>query len=97
MKNRFKMWNYTREKQLAIYTEIGKKYNLPRQVIEVICNSPFKFAKERMSDDSDTKSIMFAYLFKIKPKKKYALNKTKSRNTRQSEWYGDTEKNREGS
>lgn len=70
MKNHFKMWNYTREKQLAIYTEIGKKYNLPRQVIEVICNSPFKFAKERMSDDLDTKSIMFAYLFKIKPKKK---------------------------
>lgn len=83
MKNHFKMWNYTREKQLAIYTEIGKKYNLPRQVIEVICNSPFKFAKERMSDDSDTKSIMFAYLFKIKPKKRYLdeINKTKSRNT----------------
>ena len=99
MKNHFKMWNYTREKQLAIYTEIGKKYNLPRQVIEVICNSPFKFAKERMSDDSDTKSIMFAYLFKIKPKKKYLneISKTKGRSTRQTEWYTNLKENREDS
>ena len=54
-----------------IYAELAKKYEMPAQVIEVICNSPFKFAKERMSDDSDLTSIMFAYLFKIKPKKKY--------------------------
>ena len=83
MKNRFKMLNYTREKQLAIYTKLGHKYNIPRQVIEVICNSPFKFAKERMSDDNDWKQIMFTYLFKIKPKKRYLneINKIKSRNT----------------
>lgn len=54
-----------------IYAELAKKYDMPVQVIEVICNSPFRFAKERMSDDSDLKTIMFAYLFKIKPKKKY--------------------------
>lgn len=83
MKSRFKMLNYTREKQLAIYTRLCNKYNIPRQVIEVICNSPFKFAKERMSDNDDWKQIMFAYLFKIKPKRRYLdeINKTKSRNT----------------
>ena len=45
------------------------KYNIPYPVIEVICNSPFKFAKEVMSNDEDTKDIMFAYLFKLKLKK----------------------------
>lgn len=74
------MLNYIRDKQLSVYTELGKKYNLPRQVIEVICNSPFKFAKEHISDNNDIKAIMFAYLFKIKPKKKYLyeINKAKS-------------------
>lgn len=69
-----------------IYAELAKKYDIPVQVIEVICNSPFKFAKERMSDDSDLTAIMFAYLFKIKPKKKYLneADKTESRDTRQN-------------
>lgn len=60
-----------------IYRTLSDKYNLPIQVIEVICNSPFKFAKECISNDDDYRSIMFAYLFKIKPKKKY-LNEQKS-------------------
>lgn len=55
----------------SIYTELSNKYNLPYPVIEVICNSPFKFAKDVMSNESDMKAIMFAYLFKIKLKKKY--------------------------
>lgn len=35
-----------------------------------------------MADDTDWKSIMFAYLFKIKPKKRYLneINKTERRN-----------------
>lgn len=76
------MLNLIREKQLSIYTTIANKYNLPRQVVEVICNSPFKFAKEKMADDTDWKSIMFAYLFKIKPKKRYLneINKTERQN-----------------
>lgn len=59
------------QKQTSIYTKLANKYNLPHQVIEVICNSPFKFAKEKISDDNNVKAIMFAYLFKIKLKKKY--------------------------
>ena len=55
----------------SIYTQLSNKYNIPYPVIEVICNSPFKFAKEIMSDDNDTKDIMFAYLFKLKLKNKY--------------------------
>ena len=62
-------------KKPTIYTELSNKYNLPYQVIEVICNSPFKFAKAVMADDDDKKDIMFAYLFKIKLKKCY-LNET---------------------
>lgn len=59
------------QKKVSIYTELANKYNLPYQVIEVICNSPFKFAKQIIADDNDYKDIMFAYLFKIKLKKKY--------------------------
>lgn len=64
----------------SIYKELSEKYNLPIPVIEVICHSPFRFAKEKISDDEDWKNIMFAYLFKIKPKRKYLdeINKTKS-------------------
>lgn len=55
----------------SIYTELSNKYNLPYPVIEVICNSPFKFAKDMISKEDNVKAIMFAYLFKIKLKKKY--------------------------
>lgn len=59
------------QKKVSIYTELANKYNLPYQVIEVICNSPFKFAKQIMANDNDNKDIMFAYLFKLKLKKKF--------------------------
>lgn len=59
------------KKKPAIYTVLANKYNLPPQVVEVVCNSPFKFAKEVMANDEDLKDIMFAYLFKIKLKKKF--------------------------
>lgn len=59
------------QKKVSIYTELANKYNLPYQVIEVICNSPFKFAKQVIANDVDMKDIMFAYLFKLKLKKKF--------------------------
>ena len=59
------------DKKVNIYTQLSNKYSIPYPVIEVICNSPFKFAKEVMSNDDDTKDIMFAYLFKLKLKNKY--------------------------
>ena len=68
------------QKKVSIYTELANKYNLPYQVIEVICNSPFKFAKQVIADDNDTKDIMFAYLFKIKLKKKFKNENTQIRN-----------------
>lgn len=69
------------QKKVSIYTELANKYNLPYQVIEVICNSPFKFAKQVISDDTDYKDIMFAYLFKIKLKKKFKNESTQIRNS----------------
>lgn len=56
---------------MSIYSELANKYNLPYPVIEVICNSSFKFAKQIIADDADKKDIMFAYLFKLKLKKLY--------------------------
>lgn len=60
-----------RKKPNSIYTQLSNKYGLPYQVIEVVCNSPFKFCKEIMADENDAKDIMFAYLFKIKLKKRF--------------------------
>lgn len=68
------------QKKVSIYTELANKYNLPYQVIEVICNSPFKFAKQVIANDEDQKDIMFAYLFKIKLKKKFKNETTQVRN-----------------
>lgn len=69
------------QKRVSIYTELANKYNLPYQVIEVICNSPFKFAKQVIADDNDLKDIMFAYLFKIKLKKKFKNENIQVRNS----------------
>ena len=66
------------QKKVSIYTELANKYNLPYQVIEVICNSPFKFAKQVIANDMDMKDIMFAYLFKLKLKKKFKCQNTQN-------------------
>lgn len=59
--------------QPSIYTKLSNKYNLPYQIIEVICNSPFRFTNEAITN-MDNKSIRFTYLGKIKLKKKYEEN-----------------------
>lgn len=68
-----------KEKTYSIYTQLANKYNIPARVVEVICNHPFKFANSRIADCNDIKPIMFAYLFKLKPKRKiieeYEANK----------------------
>ena len=66
------------QKKVSIYTELANKYNLPYQVIEVICNSPFKFAKQVIANDEDNKDILFAYLFKLKLKKKLKCQNTQN-------------------
>lgn len=51
-----------------IYSELSNKYNLPFQVIRVICNHPFMFAN-RMITNGDQRPMLFTYLGKIKIKK----------------------------
>ena len=63
------------QKKISIYSSLANKYNIPHQVVEVICNHPFKFANRVISNDEDTKDIMFAYLFKLKLKKRYKETK----------------------
>lgn len=57
--------------KVGIYTKLANKYNLPYNVVEVICNSPFVFANRCIANDDNIKPIMFPYLCKIKLKKKY--------------------------
>ena len=61
--------------QSNIYRQLADKYDVPIQVIEVICNSPFKFTNKVMADPMDNRSIMLAYLFKIKLKNRLDGNK----------------------
>lgn len=66
---------------ISVYTNLANKYNLPYQVIRVICNHPFLFANRRMTD-ADIKPLMFTYLGKIKMKRKYEENNTIKENTK---------------
>ena len=58
-----------------IHSALASKYKLPQNVIEVICNSPFKFTNKVMADPEDGRTIMLAYLFKIKLKNRLNGNK----------------------
>lgn len=56
--------------QVSIYTELSNKYNIPYPIIEVICNSPFRFTNSIISN-LDPKPVRFSYLGKFKLKKRY--------------------------
>lgn len=56
--------------QQKLYSLLAKKYNLSFIDARKICNSGFKFIRERVVS-SDNKSILLAKLFKIKMKPKY--------------------------
>lgn len=57
-----------------IFIELSKKYNLPTQVIKIICTHPFLFANRKISQ-RDEKPLMFTYLGKIKIKKNHERQK----------------------
>lgn len=59
-----------RKAGMSVYTDLANRYNLPYQVIRVICNHPFLFASRRISE-ADIKPLMFSYIGKIKMKKRY--------------------------
>lgn len=62
-------YNFMRN-QVSIYTELSNKYNIPYPIIEVICNSPFRFTNSIISN-LDPKPVRFSYLGKFKLKKRY--------------------------
>ena len=59
-----------------IFKELSKKYNLDERDIRVICKEPFRVCRLVMADQFDLKPIMFEYLFKIKLKKKFSIDKS---------------------
>lgn len=77
------MLNGLQKKQIgtSVYTKLANKYNLPYQIIRVICNHPFLFASRRIAE-SDEKPLMFAYLGKIKMKKKYVEDNKANKDTK---------------
>lgn len=72
------MLNELRKRRIgtSVYTKLANKYNLPYQVIRVICNHPFLFASRKIAE-ADTKPLMFSYIGKIKMKKRYEQESNK--------------------
>lgn len=62
-------------KNTDIFSILAKKHGLHKSVVSMICNHPFIFASRRISNPDDEKTLMFAYLFKIKLKSKFKNNK----------------------
>jgi hypothetical protein len=62
-------------KNTEIYGILAKKHGLHRSVVQMACNHPFMFASRRISDPDDERTLMFAYLFKIKLKKRFISKK----------------------
>ena len=60
-----------RNKEVSVYTKLSNKYNIPYQIIEVICNHPFMFLSRKIADDDDETNIMFTHLGKFKIKNRY--------------------------
>jgi hypothetical protein len=59
------------ERKKNIYLELSKKYSINRNIVEVICNSPFSFAAKIIANDSDEKTIMFPFFGKLRLKKQH--------------------------
>lgn len=66
------------DKEKAFFKKLGKRFDLPPNVIQVICNSPFKFTLDVAKDPDDMKDIMFTYLCKIGLKPRFKRNGTKN-------------------
>ena len=60
-----------RNKEVSVYTKLSNKYNIPYQIIEVICNHPFMFLSRKIADDEDETNIMLTHLGKFKIKNRY--------------------------
>lgn len=56
--------------QTSIYTKLSNKHNIPYPIVEVICNSPFRFINNAITN-ADGKPMRLLYLGKFKLKKKY--------------------------
>ena len=67
-----------RNKEVSVYTKLSNKYNIPYQIIEVICNHPFMFLSRKIADDDDETNIMFTHLGKFKIKNRYKRKKNET-------------------
>ena len=61
----------------TIYRELGKLYGLPARDVEQVCNSQFRFIKDKIVE-ADKKDILVRYLFRFKIKQKYEIDRRKS-------------------
>lgn len=61
-----------------IFDSIGKKHGVHPSIVRSICTYPFLFAKKVIEDPNDYTPLMFAYLFKIKLKRRFSEDKSKT-------------------
>ena len=58
-----------------IHSILAEKYGISKQVVMLICNHPFIFAKRVITDLDDEKPLMFHYFGKIRLKRKIKTSK----------------------
>ena len=62
------------------YKELAKKYNLPIEVMQKICDSEFEFAKSIISEGNDEPIyLQFLGTFRVKPGRRALVQKKRER------------------
>jgi len=61
--------------QKTIFEHLGRKYNINKSIVAEVCRSPFVFAASSMANNTDERTLMFAYLCKIRLLKKFRNKK----------------------
>lgn len=60
-----------------IIKQVSKNLNMDKEIVDLVCKHPFKYAVEVMKDTEDYRDILFNQLFKFKLKRRYKEDKTK--------------------
>lgn len=61
--------------QKTIFDHLARKHNINKSIVAEVCRSPFVFAASSIANNTDERTIMLAYLCKIRLLKKFRNKK----------------------
>lgn len=69
-----------RKDHKRIYSELAEEFNLPKELIEKVCDSQFEFTKEIMASGKDEPvRLQYLGLFQVKPGRRETVRKRRER------------------